>query len=66
MEQVDILFFVHFDKGQEIVLIRNVDLNYPAEVELRVKECNCTEMICWTAFNKKKEIVKSGIINKGE
>jgi len=60
---VDIIFFVHFSTGREIVLVRNTTLDYIDGFEKRVKEYGCTEMICWTAFNKEKQIIKSGIIN---
>ena len=63
---VDIIFFVHFSTGREIVLIRNTTLDYIDGFEKRVKEYGCTEMITWAAFDKEKKIVKSGVINKEE
>lgn len=69
MEQEELfsfIFFVHFPTGHEIVVMRNVGLDYAEGVEKRTKECNCTEMITWVCFDKQKKVVKSGIINKKE
>jgi hypothetical protein len=63
MEKVDILFFIHFESGMETVLVRDIELSYMECFEKRVKEAGCTETITWSAFDKKKNIVKSGVIN---